>query len=98
MNEAIELLIQLAFELGQTYRFLYDKAGLDNVIDFKDIAFANSRGAEWNVKLDESDLPKLFKIHNLDKDKINELNKLANDLKELKKIAKDILEKKEDKQ
>lgn len=90
MITTIDLLLQLAFELGEKYRYLYEKAGLDNVIDFNDIAFANSKGAEWKQKINMSDLPKLFRIH--DKNKIVELNKTAEDLKQLKQIAKNIIE------
>ena len=90
MKKAIDLLIQLSFELGQAYEYMWQKAELDNVIDFNDIAYANSKGAMWNLKGDMSDLPALFKLK--DKDKINELNKIANDLKKVKNIAKKILE------
>ena len=69
---------------------MWQKAQLDNVIDFNDIAYANSKGAMWNLKGDMSDLPELFKLK--DKDKINELNKIANDLQKVKDIAKKILE------
>lgn len=63
-KDEIEIFVQLAFELGQAYQNIYDRIGLDNVIDFNDIAFANSRGAQWNLKGDMSDLPELFKITN----------------------------------
>ena len=69
---------------------MWQKAELGNVIDFNDIAYANSKGAMWNLKGDMSDLPELFKLK--DKDKINELNKIANDLQKVKDIAKKILE------
>ena len=90
MKKAIDLLIQLSFELGQAYEYMWQKSELDNVIDFNDIAYANSKGAMWNLKGDMSDLPELFKLK--DKDKINELNKIANDLKKVKNMAKKILE------
>ena len=67
---------------------MWQKVELDNVIDFNDIAYANSKGAMWNLKGDMSDLPKLFKLK--DKEKINELNKIANDLQKVKNIAKKI--------
>ena len=75
---------------GQAYNYMWQKAELGNVIDFNDIAYANSKGAMWNLKGDMSDLPELFKLK--DKDKINELNKIANDLQKVKDIAKKILE------
>lgn len=93
MNEMVELLIQLAFELGQAYQNIYNKLGLENVIDFNDIAFANSCGAGWNLKGDMSDLPKLFKVHELKRVGIDELNKIADDLKKVKIMAMKEVEK-----
>lgn len=69
---------------------MYEKAGLDNVIDFNDIHHANIKGAMWNSKGDMSDLPELFKLK--DKNKINELNKIAEDLQKVKNMTKDVLE------
>lgn len=74
---------------GQAYRYIYEKAGLDNVIDFNDVNYANNKGAMWNLKGDVSDLPELFKLKN--KNKINELNKIANDLQKVKDMAKNVL-------
>ena len=91
MEKEIELYIQLAFELGQAYQNLYNRIGLDNVIDFNDIAFANRCGAQWDLKGDMSDLPELFEVHKLKQEEINELNKIANDLKKVKKIASERL-------
>nr|DAZ28034.1 MAG TPA: hypothetical protein [Caudoviricetes sp.] len=90
MKEAIDLLLQLVFELGQAYNYVWQKAGLDNVVDFNNIAYANTKGAMWNLKNDMSNLPELFKLK--DKDKINELNKIADDLQKVKEIAKELLE------
>ena len=74
---------------GQAYEYIWQKAELDNVIDFNDIAYANSKGAMWNLRGDMSDLPELFKLK--DKEKINELNKIANDLQKVKEMAKELL-------
>ena len=90
-EKELELYIQLAFELGQAYQNIYNKIGLDNVVDFNDIAFANSCGAEWRLKGDMSNLPKLLKVHKLKQNGINELNKIAENLKEIKKIANERL-------
>lgn len=90
-EKELELYIQLAFELGQAYQNLYNKIGLDNVIDFNHIAFANKCGAQWNLKGDMSDLPKLFEVHKLKQEGINELNKIAENLKKVKKIANERL-------
>ena len=91
-QKEMELYIQLAFELGQTYQNIYKEIGLDNVIDFSDISFANSCGAEWKFKEDMSNIPELFKIHKLKQDGINELNKIANDLQKIKLFASNRLE------
>ncbi len=87
MEKEVEIYIQLAFELGQAYQNIYSQIGLDNVIDFNDIAFANRCGAQWNLKGDMFDLPKLFEVHKLKQDGINELNKIASDLQRIKIIA-----------
>lgn len=83
----IELLLQLAFEEGRAYQRLYDKIGLDNVIDFNDIEYANSLGARWKFKGDMSDLPELFKTKNIELDGIKALNDIAKDLEKIKIIA-----------
>ena len=75
---------------GQAYNYIWQKAGMNNVIDFNDIAYANNKGAMWNLKGDMLDLPELFKLK--DKNKIKELNKIADDLQKVKNIAKEILE------
>ena len=74
---------------GQAYNYVWQKAGLDNVVDFNDIAYANTKGAMWNLKGDMSDLPELFKLK--DKDKIKELNKIADDLQKVKEMSKEFL-------
>lgn len=91
MDETIDLFIQLAFELGQAYQNIYNKIGLENIVEFNDIAFANRCGAQWSFKGDMSDLPKLFEIHKLKQDGIDELNKIADDLEKLKNIAKKLV-------
>lgn len=82
-----DIILQLAFEMGIAYGNIYKTIGLDNVIDFNDIAHANKCGAEWKLKGDMSDLPELFKIHKLKQNGIDELNKIVNNLEELKKIT-----------
>lgn len=89
MEELIDLFIQLAFETGQAYQNIYNKLGLENIIDFNDIALANSRGAQWSLKGDMSNLPKLFKIHQLKQNDIDELNKIADNLQKIKEMAKE---------
>ena len=91
MEKEVEIYIQLAFELGQAYQNIYKQIGLDNVVDFNDIAFANRCGARWTLKGDMSDLPKLFEVHKLTQDGINELNKIAKELQKVKKIASERL-------
>ncbi len=89
MEDKIDLFIQLAFETGQAYQRIYNKIGLDNVIDFNDIAFANSCGAQWNLKGDMRDLPELFKTHNLKKKQIKALNEMGQQLQKIKIMAKE---------
>ena len=88
MGKAIDLFIQLAFELGQAYQNIYKTIGLDNIIDFNNIALANSKGAQWSFKGDMSDLPELFKMK---QDGIDQLNRMANELEKLKNMAKQLI-------
>lgn len=76
---------------GQAYQRIYDDIGLDNIIDFNDIAYANSRGAQWDLKGDMSDLPRLFEIHKFKQNGIDELNKIARNLEKVKAIAKEVV-------
>lgn len=69
MKDLLELFIQLAFELGQAYQNIYLKIGLDNIVDFNNILYANKLGAQWNFKGDMSDLPELFKMHEFNKER-----------------------------
>lgn len=85
MDNLIDILLQLAFELGQAYGRIYTESGLNNVIDFNDIAYANKCGAQWHLKGDIAKLPQLFKIH--DKRKIDALNEIADNLQKVKTIA-----------
>lgn len=89
VEELIDLFIQLAYEAGQAYQNIYSKLGLENFIDFNDIALANRRGAQWNFKGDMSNLPELLEIHQLEQNGIDELNKIADYLKKIKIIAKE---------
>lgn len=76
---------------GQAYQKIYDSIGLDNIIDFNDIAFANSCSAQWTLKGDMSDLPRLFEAHKLKQEEIDELNKIAKDLERVKEMAKEVV-------
>ncbi len=88
MENIIDLFIQLAFETGQAYQRIYDKIGLDNVADFNEIAFANSRGAQWSLKGDMSELPKLFKTKDIKPERIKALNEMIKQLEKIKAMAK----------
>lgn len=90
-ENSIDLFIQLAFETGQAYQNIYNKLGLENVIDFNDIVFANSRGAQWKTKGRMLELPRLFEIHKIKKEGINELNNLADQLNKIKIMAKEVI-------
>lgn len=87
MGKTIDLFMQIAFELGQAYQNIYDKIG----VDFNNITLANSRGAQWSFKGDMSDLPKLFEIHKLKQDGIDELNKITKDSEAVKATAKKLV-------
>ena len=41
--------VMLAWELGKSYQLLYEMLDLGNVINFNDVEFANSRGAQWKL-------------------------------------------------
>ena len=76
---------------GQAYQRIYNEIGLDNVVDFKDIAFANKCGAQWNIKGDMSDLPKLFKTKNIKQERIDALNEIARDLEKVKLMVIEVV-------
>ena len=88
MEDIIDLFIQLAFETGQAYQRIFDTIGLSNVIDFKDIAFANSKGAQWNIKGKMQDLPELFKTKDIKPERIKALNEMSEQLQQIKLMAK----------
>lgn len=88
IEDIIDVFIQLAFETGQAYQRIYDKIGLDNVIDFRDIAYANSCGTQFKIKRNMQDLPELFKTKNIKQERIKALNEIAEQLQQIKAIAK----------
>lgn len=88
MEDIIDLLIQLAFETGQAYQRIYQKIGLDNVVDFKDIAFANSLGAQFKLKGTMQNIPELFKTKGIKAERIKALNEMAEQLEKIKLMAK----------
>lgn len=88
MEDIIDLFIQLAFESGQAYQRIYDKIELDNVINFKDIAFANSCGAQFKIQGDMQNLPELFKTKDIKPERIKALNEIAEQLQQIKLMAK----------
>ncbi len=87
----MDLFIQLAFESGQAYQRIYDKIGLDNVIDFKDIDFAKNCGAQFKIQGNVKNLPELFKIKNIKTERIKALNEMSEQLQEIKLMAKCIV-------
>lgn len=88
MEDIIDLFIQLAFESGQAYQRIYDKIGLDNVIDFKDIAFANNCGAQFNIQGNMKNLPELFKTKDIKPQRVKALNEISEQLQKIKLMAK----------
>ena len=96
VNNEIELFIQLAFETGRAYERLYTSLDLYNIINFNDIAYAQSFGAEFKFKGDMSNMGDLFKTHitgYTDKVKFKELNKLADNIKQIKTWANQLCDK-----
>lgn len=86
------LAIYLAFEQGKVYERLYNSLGLRNVMDFNDIAFANSCGAQWQFNGDMSNLSKIWKCKITspkDENKIAELNKITDNIKLLQQMPLD---------
>lgn len=90
-NSVIDLLIQLSFETGQAWQNIYNGIGLENVIDFNDILFAKSKGAQWNLKRDISNITELFKIHKMKQTEIDELNNLTKQLEQIKNLAREVI-------
>ena len=88
MEDIIDLFIQLAFESGQAYQRIYDKIGLDNVVDFKDIAFANNCGAQFKIQGNMQNLPELFKTKDIKPERIKALNEMSEQLQQIKTMAK----------
>lgn len=88
MEDIIDLFIQLAFETGQAYQRIFDTIGLSNVMDFKDIAFANSCGAQLNIKGNMENLPELFKTKDIKPERIKALNGMSEQLQQIKLMAK----------
>ncbi len=95
MEDVIDLFIQLAFETGQAYQRIYQKIGLDNVIDFNDIAFANSLGAQFQIKGTMQNMPELFKTKDIKPERIKALNEMLEQLEKIKVMAKQQLRVKE---
>ena len=75
----------LAWELGKSYQLLYEMLDLGNVINFNDVEFANSRGAQWKLDSGMEDLGKLWncKFANSDEPKLKELEKVLSDYKSI---------------
>lgn len=84
----IDLVIELAFQLGIAYKDLWIKADLDNAINFNDFQHAKGCGGEVNLKGTMEDLPKVF-AYRTDKEKIiiERLNEIAGDKKRLIEIC-----------
>lgn len=88
MEDIIELFIQLAFETGQAYQRIFDTIGLNNVIDVKEIAFANNCGAQFKIKGNMENLPELFKTKDIKTERIKALNGMSEQLQQIKLMAK----------
>lgn len=81
-------IVYLAFETGRAYERLYTSLGLYDIVNFNDVAHANSCGHQRIIKGDMSNLGELWKCHitNKEEPKVGELNKLADNLRFLMTI------------
>lgn len=87
----MEACIILAFELGKTYEYLYNKLKLDNIIDFNDIEFAKKCGGNFKCNNSEN-IGNLFKTHicsEVDKCRLNELNNIKQKMEKIIEIDKE---------
>lgn len=82
----IEMLVILAFEAGKLYQNMYRDFGLENAVDFKDIAYAKSFGAQFKFKGDMSNLPKIHTGNHLPEDKKEALKFPKKSIEEAKSL------------
>ncbi len=85
----IDIAIELAFQMGMTYKDLWIKADLDNAINFNHFQHAKGCGGEVKLKGTMEDLPKVLGLKT-DKEKeiVQELNEIARNKRRLITLCK----------
>lgn len=77
--------VMFVWELEKSYQMLYEMLDLGNIINFNDVEFANSRGAQWKLNGTMEDLGKLWncKFTSSDEPKLKEIQKVLSDYKSI---------------
>lgn len=85
----IEIAIELAFQMGEAWQDLYQKADLSNAINFNDFQYAAGFGAQFKAKGTMENLPEVLGIKT-DKDKeiIATMNKIMEHKRNLINLCK----------
>ncbi len=85
-----ELIVYLAFEQGKLYERIWQSLDLDNIVNFNDILYASSKGAQWKMNGNLSDIGVLFSTKiTSDKniEKIKKLNEITENIRKLQVIS-----------
>jgi len=91
-SDGVNLLIQVAFEIGRAYERLYISLDLYNAINANDLIHGAKAGAQFILNGTMEDLPSILKHKVIENDKLKALNDLANDLQKIKAISLKLLE------
>jgi hypothetical protein len=85
----IDIVIELAFQMGMAYKDLWIKADLDNAINFNDFQHAKGCGGQITLKGTMENLTNVF-AYRTDKEKeiVLELNDIARNKKKLAELCK----------
>ena len=85
----IEIVVELAFQMGMAYKDLWIKADLDNAINFNHFQHAKSCGGEVKLKGNMEDLPRVLGLRT-DKEKeiVEKLNEIARNKRQLITMCK----------
>ncbi|KEI84148.1 hypothetical protein N493_19875 (plasmid) [Clostridium botulinum B2 433] len=87
--EQLNIAIELAFQMGMAYQDLYTKADLANAMNFNDLQYAKSLGAQFKARGTMENLPNLFSIKtNKEKKIIEKMNRIVKNKKELINLCK----------
>jgi hypothetical protein len=76
----LDIVVELAFQLGMAYQDLYTKADLANAINFSDLQYTKGFGAQFKLSGTMEDLPKIFSTKNTEREKsiLSEMRKIIN--------------------